>query len=41
MELIATDPDFRARAAVAGPAQARLFSWTTTAQLTLRELERS
>jgi glycosyltransferase involved in cell wall biosynthesis len=40
MELLATDPGFRERAAIAGPAQARLFSWTTTAQLTLRELER-
>ena len=40
MELIVTDAGFRQRAAVAGPAQARLFSWTTTAQLTLRELER-
>jgi glycosyltransferase involved in cell wall biosynthesis len=40
MELITTDPGFRNQAAIAGPAQARLFSWTTTAQLTLRELER-
>jgi glycosyltransferase involved in cell wall biosynthesis len=40
MELIATDAAFREQAAFAGPAQARLFSWTTTAQLTLRELER-
>lgn len=41
MELIATDQGFRKQAALAGPAQARLFSWITTAELTLRTLERA
>jgi glycosyltransferase involved in cell wall biosynthesis len=41
MELIATNPNFRHQAAIAGPAQARLFNWTTTAHLTLQELERT
>jgi glycosyltransferase involved in cell wall biosynthesis len=41
MEMIATDPAFRHQAALSGPVQARLFSWATTAELTLRELERA
>jgi glycosyltransferase involved in cell wall biosynthesis len=38
MELITTDAAFRAHAAVAGPARARLFDWDTTAALTLRQI---
>jgi glycosyltransferase involved in cell wall biosynthesis len=38
MERVACDEGFRARAMVAGPEQARRFSWAAAARLTLRAL---
>ena len=38
MELVGCDEGFRARATVAGPEQARRFSWAAAARLTLRAL---
>ena len=41
LERITGDAEFRARAAIAGPAQARLFDWNHAATLTLAELARA
>ena len=38
MEAVACDGEFRARAAVAGPEQARKFDWLEAARATLRAL---
>jgi glycosyltransferase involved in cell wall biosynthesis len=38
MEQVACDEGFRARATVAGPEQARRFSWGSSARLTLKAL---
>jgi glycosyltransferase involved in cell wall biosynthesis len=38
MEQVACNEEFRARATVAGPEQARRFSWAAAARLTLRAL---
>jgi glycosyltransferase involved in cell wall biosynthesis len=38
MELITDNAEFRARATVAGPAQARHFDWDGAAELTLRQI---
>jgi len=39
MVLVSSDPDFRERATVTGPARARRFDWRGTAASTLRALE--
>lgn len=41
MRKITSDPDFRARASVAGPARARRFNWQMTARLTLNAIEKA
>jgi alpha-1,3-rhamnosyl/mannosyltransferase len=41
LERITEDPDFRDRAANAGPEQARNFDWNRSAAMTLRELKRA
>jgi hypothetical protein len=39
MRTITSDPGFRRRARVVGPAQARRFDWRGTARLTLDVIE--
>lgn len=41
MRTIVCDADFRSRARVAGPAQARMFDWRKTARLTIEMIEKT
>ena len=41
IEAVACDDEFRARAAVAGPEQARKFDWLEAARATLRAMSNS
>ena len=41
LERVSTDPDFRSRAAVEGPAQARRFDWNDSAAQTLAALKQA
>jgi hypothetical protein len=41
MDQLTADSDFRARARVAGPTQARRFDWEHTARLTLDVIEKA